>query len=333
MSPFDATVVARVARGRPGARSARPTWTSSRWARPPSTPRTARPTTRGTSTASPAAPAAARPQPSPRFEAPLALGSDTGGSIRQPAHVTGTVGLKPTYGGVSRYGAIALASSLDQVGPVTRTVLDAGLLHDVIGGHDPHDSTSLPDAWPSFAEPRARARAAMCSRACASASSRSSPTPGFQAGRLGSVPRALWPRWRRRAPRSSRSAPRTSSTAIAAYYLILPAEASSNLAKFDSVRFGLRVTPDGGGTVEEVMAATREAGFGDEVKRRIILGTYALSAGYYDAYYGSRAEGAHAHPARLRRRVRAGRRHRDARPRRPRRSGSARRSTTRCRCT
>ena len=133
-------------------RSARPTWTSSRWARRPSTPPTAPRTTRGISSASPAAPAVARPPRSPPSRRRFALGSDTGGSIRQPAHVTGTVGLKPTYGGVSRYGAIALASSLDQIGPVSRTVLDSALLHDVIGGHDPRDSTSLTDAWPSFAE-------------------------------------------------------------------------------------------------------------------------------------------------------------------------------------
>jgi aspartyl-tRNA(Asn)/glutamyl-tRNA(Gln) amidotransferase subunit A len=220
------------------------------------------------------------------FEAPLALGSDTGGSIRQPAHVTGTVGVKPTYGGVSRYGAIALASSLDQVGPVTRTVLDAGLLHDVIGGHDPLDSTSLRDEWPSMAA-AAREGAARGSFDGLRVGVVSQFTgDGFQAGVRRRYEEALALLERNGAELVEVSAPHF-EYAIAAYYLILPAEASSNLAKFDSVRFGMRVTPPGGGTVEQVMSATREAGFGPEVKRRIILGTYALSAGYYDAYYGS----------------------------------------------
>lgn len=220
------------------------------------------------------------------FEAPLALGSDTGGSIRQPAAVTGTVGVKPTYGGVSRYGAIALASSLDQVGPVTRTVLDAGLLHDVIGGHDPRDSTSLKDAWPSFA---AAARAGALAESLDGLRIgvvKELDAPGFQPGVTQRFHEALELLAANGAEIVEVSAPNF-EYAVAAYYLILPAEASSNLAKFDSVRFGLRVNPVGGGTVEDVMAATREAGFGPEVKRRIILGTYALSAGYYDAYYGS----------------------------------------------
>ncbi|GLI28695.1 glutamyl-tRNA(Gln) amidotransferase subunit A [Agromyces rhizosphaerae] len=216
------------------------------------------------------------------FEAPLALGSDTGGSIRQPAHVTGTVGVKPTYGGVSRYGSIALASSLDQVGPVTRTVLDAALLHDVIGGHDPHDSTSIPDPWPSMADAVRNADV----QGLKIGVIRELDGKGFQPGVLARFHDALALLERNGAEIVEVSTPHF-EYAIAAYYLILPAEASSNLAKFDSVRFGLRVTPPGGGTVEEVMAATREAGFGPEVKRRIILGTYALSAGYYDAYYGS----------------------------------------------
>ena len=222
------------------------------------------------------------------FEAPLALGSDTGGSIRQPAAVTGSVGMKPTYGGVSRYGAIALASSLDQVGPVTRTVLDAGLLHDVIGGHDPRDSTSIPDAWPSFAD---AARAGLRGEGLKGlrvgvVKELSQEGQGFQPGVLQRFRESLALLEAQGAELVEVSAP-SFDYAIAAYYLILPAEASSNLAKFDSVRFGLRVTPDGQPTVEDVMAASREAGFGDEVKRRVILGTYALSAGYYDAYYGS----------------------------------------------
>lgn len=220
------------------------------------------------------------------FEAPLALGSDTGGSIRQPAAVTGSVGVKPTYGGVSRYGAIALASSLDQVGPVTRTVLDAALVHDVIGGHDPRDSTSLTDRWPSFAEAARRGALAESLRGLRVGVVKQLDSPGFQPGVSQRFHETLELLTDNGAEIVEVSAPHF-EYAVAAYYVILPAEASSNLAKFDSVRFGLRVTPTGGGTVEDVMAATREAGFGPEVKRRVILGTYALSAGYYDAYYGS----------------------------------------------
>ncbi|MGP6171918.1 Asp-tRNA(Asn)/Glu-tRNA(Gln) amidotransferase subunit GatA [Microbacterium sp. A204] len=220
------------------------------------------------------------------FEAPLALGSDTGGSIRQPAHVTGTVGMKPTYGGVSRYGAIALASSLDQVGPVTRTVLDSGLLHDVIGGHDPQDSTSLADQWPSFADAAREGARGDVLKGLKVGVVKEFPDSGFQPGVAASFRASLDLLEANGAEIVEISTPHF-EYGVAAYYLILPAEASSNLAKFDSVRFGLRVTPEGGATVEDVMSATREAGFGDEVKRRIILGTYALSAGYYDAYYGS----------------------------------------------
>jgi aspartyl-tRNA(Asn)/glutamyl-tRNA(Gln) amidotransferase subunit A len=221
------------------------------------------------------------------FEAPFALGSDTGGSIRQPAAVTGSVGVKPTYGGVSRYGAIALASSLDQVGPVSRSVLDAGLLHDVIAGHDKFDSTSLTDTWPSMAE---AARAGLRDGALKGIRVgvvRELNGEGFQAGVKQRFVEALALLEGAGAEIVEVEAP-SFEYAVAAYYLILPAEASSNLARFDSVRFGLRVNPeDGPVTVERVMAATRDAGFGTEVKRRIILGTYALSAGYYDAYYGS----------------------------------------------
>ncbi|MGM7677619.1 Asp-tRNA(Asn)/Glu-tRNA(Gln) amidotransferase subunit GatA [Microbacterium sp. A94] len=220
------------------------------------------------------------------FEAPLALGSDTGGSIRQPAHVTGTVGLKPTYGGVSRYGAIALASSLDQVGPVTRTVLDSGLLHDIIGGHDPKDSTSLTDAWPSFAEAAREGARGDVLKGLKVGVIKELPDSGFQPGVAASFRASLDILEANGAEIIEISTPHF-EYGVAAYYLILPAEASSNLAKFDSVRFGMRVIPEGAATVEDVMSATREAGFGDEVKRRIILGTYALSAGYYDAYYGS----------------------------------------------
>ena len=218
------------------------------------------------------------------FEAPLALGSDTGGSIRQPAAVTGSVGVKPTYGGVSRYGAIALASSLDQVGPVSRTVLDAALLHDVIGGHDPRDSTSLTDRWPSFAEAARDGQRAESLKGLRIGVVKELDKPGFQAGVSQRFHEALTLLEAAGAEIVEVSAPNF-EYAVAAYYLILPAEASSNLAKFDSVRFGMRAKVSG--TVEDVMAATREAGFGAEVKRRVILGTYALSAGYYDAYYGS----------------------------------------------
>ncbi len=220
-------------------------------------------------------------------EAPFALGSDTGGSIRQPGAVTGTVGVKPTYGGVSRYGAIALASSLDQIGPVSRTVLDAALLHDVIGGHDPKDSTSIPDAWPSMAAAAREGLQADTLRGLKVGIVKElAGGEGFQAGVTQRFQETVAILEQAGAEVVEIDAP-SFAYAISAYYLILPAEASSNLAKFDSVRFGLRVTPEGGATVEDVMAATREAGFGPEVKRRIILGTYALSAGYYDAYYGS----------------------------------------------
>ncbi|WP_455132183.1 Asp-tRNA(Asn)/Glu-tRNA(Gln) amidotransferase subunit GatA [Microbacterium aurum] len=219
------------------------------------------------------------------FEAPIALGSDTGGSIRQPAHVTGTVGMKPTYGGVSRYGAIALASSLDQVGPVSRTVLDSALLHDVIAGHDPHDATSLTDAWPSFAAAAREGATGEVLKGLKVGVIRELPDSGFQAEVAASFRASLALLEAQGAEIVEISAPHF-EYGVAAYYLILPAEASSNLAKFDSVRFGLRVDVPGG-TVEDVMARSRDVGFGDEVKRRIILGTYALSAGYYDAYYGS----------------------------------------------
>ncbi|MDJ0337188.1 Asp-tRNA(Asn)/Glu-tRNA(Gln) amidotransferase subunit GatA [Cryobacterium sp. PH31-O1] len=221
------------------------------------------------------------------FQAPLALGSDTGGSIRQPAAVTGSVGVKPTYGGVSRYGAIALASSLDQVGPVSRTVYDAALLHDVIGGHDPLDSTSLTEPWPSMA---AAAQAGLKDGALKGVRVgviKELSGDGFQAGVTQRFNETLALLVGAGAEITEVSAPNF-EYAVAAYYLILPAEASSNLARFDSVRFGIRVNPESGSlTSEHVMSATREAGFGPEVKRRIILGTYALSAGYYDAYYGS----------------------------------------------
>jgi aspartyl-tRNA(Asn)/glutamyl-tRNA(Gln) amidotransferase subunit A len=217
------------------------------------------------------------------FEAPLAIGTDTGGSIRQPGAVTGTVGVKPTYGGVSRYGLVALASSLDQAGPVTRTVLDAGLLHDVIGGHDPMDSTSIDHRWPSMADAARHGDIAGMRIGVV----KELGGEGYQAGVRARFDEGVELLTKAGAEVVEVSCPHF-VYAFAAYYLILPAEASSNLAKFDAMRYGLRVLPDGVLTpsAEQVMEATREAGFGDEVKRRIILGTYALSSGYYDAYYG-----------------------------------------------
>ena len=214
--------------------------------------------------------------------APLAIGSDTGGSIRFPAAVTGSVGAKPTYGAVSRYGAIALASSLDQIGPVTNTVLDAALLQDVIAGHDPHDSTSLPESLGSMAEAVRSADFKGLKVGIVKQLSKD----GFQEGVKELFEDTVAKLTAQDVEVVEVDCP-SFEYAVAAYYLILPAEASSNLAKFDSVRFGLRVMPEGNPTIERVMAATREAGFGPEVKRRIILGTYALSSGYYDAYYGS----------------------------------------------
>jgi aspartyl-tRNA(Asn)/glutamyl-tRNA(Gln) amidotransferase subunit A len=217
------------------------------------------------------------------FEAPLAIGTDTGGSIRQPAAVTGTVGTKPTYGGVSRYGLVALASSLDQAGPCTRTVLDAALLHSVIGGHDPMDSTSIDAPVPPVVEAARRADV----RGMRVGIVRELGGEGYQPGVRARFEESVQLLGDAGADVVEVSCPHF-DYALAAYYLILPSEASSNLAKFDAMRYGLRVLPDGVAdpSAEQVMAATRDAGFGDEVKRRIILGTYALSSGYYDAYYG-----------------------------------------------
>ncbi|TWE07900.1 Asp-tRNA(Asn)/Glu-tRNA(Gln) amidotransferase subunit GatA [Rudaeicoccus suwonensis] len=217
------------------------------------------------------------------FEAPLAIGTDTGGSIRQPAAVTGTVGTKPTYGGVSRYGLIALASSLDQAGPCTRSVLDAALLHAVIGGHDVMDSTSIDAPVPPVVEAATRADVSGMKIGVIKEIS----GEGFQPGIKKLFDQSVQLLVDRGAEVVEVSCP-SFEKGLAAYYLILPSEASSNLAKFDAMRYGLRVGPEGvdSPSAEQVMAATRDAGFGDEVKRRIILGTYALSAGYYDAYYG-----------------------------------------------
>jgi aspartyl-tRNA(Asn)/glutamyl-tRNA(Gln) amidotransferase subunit A len=220
------------------------------------------------------------------YEAPLAIGTDTGGSIRQPGAVTGTVGVKPTYGGVSRYGLIAMASSLDQAGPVTRTVLDSAMLHELIGGHDPRDSTSINEDLPLLVD---AARQGMIGdlRGLRVGVVSELSGEGYQEGVSARFAESLDLLRSLGAEIIEVSCPHF-KYALGAYYLIMPSEASSNLAKFDGMRFGLRVEPeDGPITAERVMAATRGQGFGDEVKRRIILGTYALSAGYYDAYYGS----------------------------------------------
>ncbi len=216
------------------------------------------------------------------FEAPLAIGTDTGGSIRQPAAFTGTVGVKPTYGGTSRFGQIALASSLDQPGPCGRTVLDTALLHEVMAGYDPLDQTSLDAPVPPVV-----------------AAARAGDVKGLRVGvvkELGGEGYAPEVEANFRATVDllsdlgaeivEVSCPHF-EYALAAYYLILPSEASSNLARFDAMRYGLRIGDDGTRSTEQVMALSREAGFGAEVKRRIIIGTYALSAGYRDAYYGS----------------------------------------------
>ena len=206
----------------------------------------------------------------------ISLGSDTGGSIRQPAALCGVVGVKPTYGYVSRYGLVAFASSLDQIGPFATTVHDAALVLDVIGGHDPMDSTSIPVPQPSLVDVLDRG------------------VEGLRVGRITDLPEGADPDVLERLEVAFSSLREAGATivdvqvpafayALTAYYLVAPAEASSNLARFDGVRFGMRV--DAADT-NAMYSATRAAGFGDEVKRRIMLGTYALSAGYYDAYYG-----------------------------------------------
>ncbi len=217
------------------------------------------------------------------FQAPLSVGTDTGGSVRQPAAFTGTVGVKPTYGSISRFGIIAMASSLDQVGPMGRDVADAAALHELLAGHDPLDSTSLPDEVSGFVE--AARRGDLKGKKLGVI--RQLRGEGYQDGVIDSFTAALDIAAAAGAEIIEVDCP-SISYALDAYYLIMPSEVSSNLARYDGMRYGLRVEPDAGPvTAETVMAATRAAGFGSEVKRRIILGTYALSAGYYDAYYGS----------------------------------------------
>ena len=219
------------------------------------------------------------------FEAPLAIGTDTGGSIRQPGSVTGTVGVKPTYGGVSRYGLIAFSSSLDQAGPCARTVLDAAMLHEVIGGHDPRDSTSIDAPVPPVVA-AALEGANGDLKGVRVGVVKEFGGDGYQGGVLRSFEAAVQQLRDLGAEVVEVSCP-AFNYAMPAYYLIAPSECSSNLARFDAMRYGLRVSDDGEHSAEEVMALTREKGFGAEVKRRVMLGTYALSSGYYDAYYGS----------------------------------------------
>ena len=210
--------------------------------------------------------------------APLGLGSDTGGSIRQPAALCGVVGVKPTYGRVSRYGLIAFASSLDQIGPFATSVSDAALLLDVIAGHDPLDSTSIVAPYEPLLPVVDRGveglRIAVVDELVAG--------DGFQPEVLAAVDQAARALEKAGATVDRVSVP-SARYGLSAYYVLAPAEASSNLARYDGVRYGLRVD---GADVATMNARTRDAGFGPEVKRRIMLGTYALSAGYYDAFYG-----------------------------------------------
>jgi aspartyl-tRNA(Asn)/glutamyl-tRNA(Gln) amidotransferase subunit A len=206
----------------------------------------------------------------------ISLGSDTGGSIRQPAALCGLVGVKPTYGLVSRYGLVAFASSLDQIGPFARTVTDSALLLEVLAGHDPKDSTSLPEPSPSLL---AHVNDGVAGRKIGLVREL---VEGADDSVVTAVQSAADALREAGAEIVDLSIPELALT-LSAYYLIAPAEASSNLARFDGVRYGLRVNAV---DVTTMMEVTRTAGFGAEVKRRIMLGTYALSAGYYDAYYG-----------------------------------------------
>jgi aspartyl-tRNA(Asn)/glutamyl-tRNA(Gln) amidotransferase subunit A len=209
---------------------------------------------------------------------PLALGSDTGGSIRQPAALCGVVGAKPTYGAVSRYGLVAFASSLDQIGPFATTVDDAALLLEAIAGHDPLDATSIPEPFPSLTEGLDRGVEGLRVGLVTDLTD----AEGIEVEVAERVREAAAALEKAGATVDEVSVPST-MYGLSAYYLIAPAEASSNLARYDGVRFGLRVERS---TTGEMYDSTRTLGLGAEVKRRIMLGTYALSAGYYDAFYG-----------------------------------------------
>lgn len=218
------------------------------------------------------------------FQAPLAIGSDTGGSIRQPAALTATVGVKPTYGTVSRYGLVACASSLDQGGPCARTVVDTALLHAVIAGYDPRDSTSVQTPIPDVVAAAKQGAEQDMRGVRIGVVKQLRSGQGYQPGVLESFNAAVEQLTALGAQVSEVDCPHF-DYAISAYYLILPSEVSSNLARFDAMRYGLRVGDDGNNSSDQVTAITRAAGLGAEVKRRIMIGTYALSAGYYDAYY------------------------------------------------
>ena len=216
-------------------------------------------------------------------QAPLGIGTDTGGSIRQPAALTNTVGVKPTYGTVSRYGLIAAASSLDQAGPCGRTVLDTALLHEVIAGHDAFDATSVDKpVAPVVAAAREGAKGDLSGIKVGLI--KQFERDGWQEGVMENYHAAVEQLREQGAEIVEVDCPHFDD-ALAAYYLIMPCEVSSNLARFDGMRYGLRAGDDGSHSAEQVMSQSRAEGFGPEVKRRIMLGTYALSVGYYDAYY------------------------------------------------
>lgn len=216
-------------------------------------------------------------------QAPLGIGTDTGGSIRQPAALTNTVGVKPTYGTVSRYGLIAAASSLDQAGPCGRTVLDTALLHEVIAGHDAFDATSVDKpVAPVVAAAREGAKGDLSGVKVGLI--KQFERDGWQEGVMENYHAAV-EQLREQGAEIVEVDCLHFDDALAAYYLIMPCEVSSNLARFDGMRYGLRAGDDGSHSAEQVMSQSRAEGFGPEVKRRIMLGTYALSVGYYDAYY------------------------------------------------
>ena len=216
-------------------------------------------------------------------QAPLGIGTDTGGSIRQPAALTNTVGVKPTYGTVSRYGLIAAASSLDQAGPCGRTVLDTALLHEVIAGHDAFDATSVDKpVAPVVAAAREGAKGDLSGVKVGLI--KQFERDGWQEGVMENYHAAVDQLREQGAEIVEVDCPHFDD-ALSAYYLIMPCEVSSNLARFDGMRYGLRAGDDGSHSAEQVMSQSRAEGFGPEVKRRIMLGTYALSVGYYDAYY------------------------------------------------
>jgi aspartyl-tRNA(Asn)/glutamyl-tRNA(Gln) amidotransferase subunit A len=211
--------------------------------------------------------------------APWALGSDTGGSVKQPASLCGIVGLRPTYGTVSRYGIVAFASSLDQVGPMTKTVRDNALLYRIIAGRDPLDTTTV-----ELPEPVAIPEADGLNGVRVGVPRELNEAEGIEPGVKEAIDRTIELCRELGAEVGETSLPRSVDYGLACYYLVAPAEASSNLARYDGVRYGLRV--DGSAGVREMYEKTRDTGFGDEPKRRIMLGAYALSAGYYEAYYG-----------------------------------------------